>query len=136
VLYTESTEIDYPEWNILWFCHSVCQTLLEYEPLIGYNRLYASIHVWRYSPFWALAFLKRRLHLLQLRIPRICRASPCTTSPHPLLGFPTDLVFNGLHEQRNIYLPRSSYLTPLSDHNIYFSSRRYINQYKKQNALL
>ena len=52
-----------------------------------------------YSFFWTLASLMRLLHsspsaayFLQPRIPRICNTSPCTTSSHLRLGFPSDLV--------------------------------------------
>ena len=58
-----------------------------------------SIHIWRYSPFQALASLIRRLHsslfsalLLQPLIPSSCNASLWTTSAHLVLGLPTGLV--------------------------------------------
>ena len=56
-------------------------------------------HIWRYSPFRALASLIRRLHsslfsalLLHPLIPSSCNASLWTTSAHLLLGLPTGLV--------------------------------------------
>jgi hypothetical protein len=58
-----------------------------------------SIHVWRYSPFRALAFLKECLHsslfsalLLRPLIPSSCSASLWTTSAHLVLGLLTGLV--------------------------------------------
>jgi hypothetical protein len=57
----------------------------------------SSVHVCRYSPFWALAPLKRCLHsslsprrLLQPCNPRMSNASLWSTSCHLFLGFPTD----------------------------------------------
>jgi len=56
-------------------------------------------HVWRYSPFWALASLKACLHsslfsslLLHPLTPNSCNASLWTTSAHLVLGLPTGLV--------------------------------------------
>jgi len=53
-----------------------------------------SIHLWRQSPFWALASLRRCLHsspssprLLHPRFPRICDVSLRMTSSHLVLGF-------------------------------------------------
>jgi len=58
-----------------------------------------SIHPWRYSPFWALASLTRRLHsslfvalLLHPLDPSTCSASLWTTFAHLVLGLPTGLV--------------------------------------------
>ena len=58
-----------------------------------------SIHLWRYSPFRALASLIRRLHsslfaalLLHPLIPSSCSASLRTTSAHLVLGLPTGLA--------------------------------------------
>ena len=59
----------------------------------------ASIHIWRYNPFRALASLIRRLHsslfsalLLHPLIPSSCNASLWTTSAHLVLGLPTGLA--------------------------------------------
>ena len=56
---------------------------------------FPSIHIWRYSPFRALASLKARLHsslfsalLLHPLIPSSCCASLWTTSAHLVLGLP------------------------------------------------
>ena len=58
-----------------------------------------SIHLWRYSPFWALASLTRRFHsslfvalLLHPLVPSSCSASLWTTSAHLVLALPTGLV--------------------------------------------
>ena len=58
-----------------------------------------SIHLWRYSPFRALASLIRCLHsslfvalLLHPLVPSSCSASLLTTSAHLVLGHPTGLV--------------------------------------------
>jgi len=58
-----------------------------------------SIHLWRYSPFRALASLTRRLHsslsaalLLHPLVRSSCSASLWTTSAHLVLGLPTGLV--------------------------------------------
>lgn len=55
----------------------------------------------RYSPFWALTYLEKRLHssvsparFLQRRIPRIRNALFWTMSSHLILGFSTDLLLN------------------------------------------
>ena len=62
--------------------------------------LYSSVpfdpfHLWRYSPFWDLDALRRRLHssvfsarLLHPHIPRICDVSFRTMSSHLVLCFP------------------------------------------------
>jgi hypothetical protein len=57
------------------------------------------IHVWRYSPFWALGSLKSRLNsslspacLFHLRIRRVFNATLWTTSSHLVLDFTADLV--------------------------------------------
>jgi len=62
-------------------------------------RIYPSIHLWRYSPFRALASLIRRLHLslfaallLHPLVPSSCSASLWTTSAHLVLGLTTGLV--------------------------------------------
>ena len=59
----------------------------------------SSVHLWRCSPFWALACLITRLHsslssarLLYFLIPRICDLSLWSTSSHLLFGFPTGLL--------------------------------------------
>ena len=56
-------------------------------------------HLWHYSPFWSLAFIRKHLHsslssvhLLYPLIPRICDVSFQTTSSHLVLGFPIGLV--------------------------------------------
>ena len=61
--------------------------------------IHPSIHLWRYSPFRALASLIRRFHsslfatlLLHPLIPSSCSASLWTTSAHLVLGLPTGLV--------------------------------------------
>ena len=61
--------------------------------------MHPSIHLWRYSPFRALASLTRRLHsslfvalLLHPLVPGSCSASLWTTSAHLVLGLPTGLV--------------------------------------------
>ena len=61
--------------------------------------IHPSIHIWRYSPFRALASLKACLHsslfsalLLQPLIPSSCNASLWTTSAHLVLGLPAGLV--------------------------------------------
>ena len=63
------------------------------------KHIHPSIHIWRYSPFRALASLKAWLHsslfsalLLQPLIPSSCNASLWTTSAHLVLGLPTGLV--------------------------------------------
>ena len=66
--------------------------------VVGSFRIHPSIHLWRYSPFRALASLTRRLHsslfaaLLHPLIPSSCSASLWTTSAHLVLGLPTGLV--------------------------------------------
>ena len=66
---------------------------------ILYISIHPSIHLWRYSPFRALASLIRRLHsslfaalLLHPLVPSSCSASLWTTSAHLVLGLPTGLV--------------------------------------------
>ena len=61
--------------------------------------LYAPIHLWRYSLFWALDSLRRCLCtslssacLFHPCIPRICDVSLQVMSSHLVLGFPTGLV--------------------------------------------
>jgi hypothetical protein len=65
-----------------------------------YSSQLPSTHLWRYSPFWALASFWRRLHsslspahLILPRIPRICDVSFWSTSSHLDLGFPTGLYY-------------------------------------------
>ena len=67
-----------------------------------------SIHKCRYSSFWALASLIRRLHsslfsalLLHPLNPSSCNASLRTTSVHLVLGLPTGLVVWKLHYYAN-----------------------------------
>lgn len=83
-----------------------CPKLLVFAEIISKTFTFWSIqpafhlvHVWRYSPIWSLASLKRCLHfslppvrLLQDRIPRICNASLGSTSFHLIIGFPTGLM--------------------------------------------
>jgi len=96
-------------------CVSCCslntckQLLLPYTVSTGWShnnienqldaKIYLSIHLWRYSPFRALASLKACLHsssflalLLHLLIPNNCNASLWTTSSHLVLGLPAGLV--------------------------------------------
>jgi len=61
--------------------------------------VHPSIHLWRYSPFRALASLLRRLYaslfaalLLHPFMHSNCRASLRTTSVHLVLGLPTGYV--------------------------------------------
>jgi hypothetical protein len=63
------------------------------------NEYHPSTHLWRYSPFRALASLIRCLHsslfaalLLHPLIRSSCSASLWTTSAHLVLGLPTGLV--------------------------------------------
>ena len=71
--------------------------------LVFFHRTHPSIHLWRYSSFWALASLIRCLHrclhsslfaalLLYPLIPSSCSTSLWTTSAHLVLGLPTGLV--------------------------------------------
>ena len=64
-----------------------------------YQTGHPCVHIWRYSPFRALASLIRRLHLslfsallLHPLIPNSCNASHWTISAHLFLGLPTGLV--------------------------------------------
>ena len=75
---------------------TLCYLLL--MSTVQYNS-HTSIHIWRYSPFRALASLITRLHsslcsalLLHSLIPSSCNASLWTTSAHLVLGLPTGLV--------------------------------------------
>ena len=63
--------------------------------LLWLDWFYYPVHIWRYSPFQALAFLIRRLHsslfsalLPHLLIPSSCNASLWTTSSICFLVFP------------------------------------------------
>ena len=64
--------------------------------LYTYIYIYIPLHLWRYSPFWALSSLTRRLHfslsfarLLHPRTSRPCKVTLRTTSSHLILGYPT-----------------------------------------------
>jgi hypothetical protein len=79
-------------------CEIQCDHVV-YAACAGTSSIHPSIHLWRYSPFWALASLRRRLYSslssarpLRPRIPRICYVSRRMTSSHLALGFPSGLV--------------------------------------------
>ena len=78
------------------------QRLMAYTTVVPYAYniiIHTSIHIWRYSPIWALASLIRHLHsslfaalLLHPLIPSSCSASLWTTSTHLVVCLPTGLV--------------------------------------------
>jgi len=75
---------------------TVCIFTVQYGQIFS---IHQSIHLWRYSPFWALASLIRRLHsslfaplLLHPLILSSCSASLWITSAHLVLGLLTGLV--------------------------------------------
>jgi hypothetical protein len=110
---SSNTQMWKPQNSVVHFpsCNSVVLLLIvlyiQYIPMnhsfaqsvsVGQNSVIASIPV-RYSPFWVLDSLKRRLHtslppsrLLHPRIPRTCNASFWSKPSHLVLGFPTNLV--------------------------------------------
>jgi len=73
------------------------QTSFLYAPII--QELQIMLHLWHYSLFWALDFLRRCLFtslssacLFHPHIPRICDVSLQVMSSHLVLGFSTGLV--------------------------------------------
>ena len=88
-------------YSYIW--HFVAESLIKFCITIGFREysleIHPSIHVWRYSPFRALASLKRRLQsslfsvlLLHPLNPSSCDASLWTTSTHLVLRLPAGLV--------------------------------------------
>ena len=101
------------------------------------SSMHPSIHLWRYSPFRALASLTRRLHsslfvavLLHPLVPSRCSASLWTTSAYLVLGLPTGLVvwkfpfrtfFGILSSSIHIIWPAHSILLILTSSTIFGS---------------